>query len=90
VTVTAFDAAGNPTKVKTTRGTTDSYDVFEYDAEGETVTVDGTHGTLYQGDRQLRYGQMAVASLAGMAPVYLLAVFFQRWLIRGLTSGVGR
>lgn len=42
---------------------------------------------LYQGDRQLRYGQMAVASLAGIAPVYVLATFFQRWLIRGLTSG---
>ncbi|MGF1473987.1 MAG: carbohydrate ABC transporter permease [Geminicoccaceae bacterium] len=46
--------------------------------------------SLYQGDRQLRYGQMAVASLAAMAPVYLMAVFFQRWLIRGLTSGAGR
>lgn len=42
---------------------------------------------LYQGDRQLRYGQMAVASLAGIAPVYVLATFAQRWLIRGLTSG---
>jgi multiple sugar transport system permease protein len=46
--------------------------------------------SLYQGDRQLRYGQIAVASLVGMAPVYLLAVFFQRWLIRGLTSGAVR
>lgn len=43
--------------------------------------------SLYQGDRQLRYGQIAVASLVGMAPVYLLAVLFQRWLIRGLTTG---
>ena len=43
--------------------------------------------SLYQGDRQLRYGQIAVASLVGMAPVYLLAVFFQRWLVRGLTAG---
>jgi multiple sugar transport system permease protein len=46
--------------------------------------------SLYQGDRQLRYGQIAVASLVGMAPVYLLAVLFQRWLIRGLTTGAMR
>lgn len=46
--------------------------------------------SLYQGDRQLRYGQMAVASLAAMAPVYFLAMFFQRWLVRGLTSGIGK
>lgn len=43
--------------------------------------------SLYQGDRQLRYGQMAVASLVGIAPVYLLAMFLQRWLVRGLTAG---
>jgi multiple sugar transport system permease protein len=30
---------------------------------------------------------MAAASLTGMAPVYLLALLFQRWLIQGLTSG---
>ena len=30
---------------------------------------------------------MAVASLIGIVPVYLLAMFFQRWLIRGLTAG---
>ncbi len=43
--------------------------------------------SLFQGDRQLRFGQMAVASLVGIVPLYLLAAFFQRWLIRGLTSG---
>ena len=46
--------------------------------------------SLYQGDRQLRFGQMAVASLAAMVPVYFLAIFFQRWLVRGLTSGMGK
>ncbi|MEM7024759.1 MAG: carbohydrate ABC transporter permease, partial [Pseudomonadota bacterium] len=46
--------------------------------------------SLYQGDRQLRYGQMAVASLVGMIPLYVLATFFQRWLIRGLTTGAVR
>ncbi len=43
--------------------------------------------SLFQGDRQLRFGQMAVASLVGIMPLYFLAAFFQRWLIRGLTSG---
>ena len=43
--------------------------------------------SLFQGDRQLRFGQMAVASLVGIAPLYFLGAFFQRWLIRGLTSG---
>ena len=43
--------------------------------------------SLFQGDKRLRYGQMAVASLSAMAPVYLLALFCQRWLVRGLTSG---
>lgn len=46
--------------------------------------------SLFQGDRQLRFGQMAVASLAAMVPVYVLAVFFQRWLVRGLTTGIGK
>ncbi len=43
--------------------------------------------SLFQGDRQLRFGQMAVASLVGIIPLYFLAAFFQRWLIRGLTTG---
>jgi multiple sugar transport system permease protein len=43
--------------------------------------------SLFQGDKRLRYGQMAVASLSAMLPVYLAALFFQRWLVRGLTSG---
>lgn len=46
--------------------------------------------SLYQGDRQLRYGQMAVASLVGIIPVYLLATVFQRGLVQGITSGGGR
>ena len=46
--------------------------------------------SLFQGDRQLRFGQVAVASLTAMAPIYLLAVFFQRWLVRGLTTGIGK
>ncbi len=42
---------------------------------------------LFQGDRLVQFGQMAAASLAGMIPVYIVALFFQRGLIRGLTSG---
>ena len=43
--------------------------------------------SLFQGDRQVQFGQMAAASLAALAPVYVLAVFFQRWLVDGLTHG---
>lgn len=46
--------------------------------------------SLFQGDRQLRFGQIAVATLAAMLPIYLLAVFFQRWLVGGLTKGIGK
>lgn len=42
---------------------------------------------LMQGGREVMFGQMAAASLAGLIPVYLLALFFQRWLIGGLTQG---
>jgi multiple sugar transport system permease protein len=42
---------------------------------------------LFQGDRLVQFGQMAAASLTGMIPVYIVALFFQRGLIRGLTSG---
>lgn len=43
--------------------------------------------SLFQGDRQVQFGQMAAVSLTALMPVYVLAVFFQRWLIEGLTSG---
>ncbi|MBF4561209.1 carbohydrate ABC transporter permease [Agreia pratensis] len=43
--------------------------------------------SLLQGGREVVFGQMAAASLTGMIPVYLLAVFMQRWLIGGLTQG---
>lgn len=42
---------------------------------------------LFQGDRLVQFGQMAAASLTGMIPIYLVALFFQRGLIRGLTMG---
>ncbi|GAA4187449.1 carbohydrate ABC transporter permease [Gryllotalpicola kribbensis] len=43
--------------------------------------------SLMQGGREVMYGQMAAASFTGMIPVYLLALFMQRWLIGGLTQG---
>lgn len=43
--------------------------------------------SLFQGDRLVNFGQMAAASLAGIAPVYLLALFAQRYLVEGLAHG---
>lgn len=49
---------------------------------GLTVAI-----SLFQGDRFVNFGQMAVASLAGIAPVYVIAFLFQGRLIGGLTAG---
>jgi len=43
--------------------------------------------SLFQGDRGVQFGQMAAASLAAIVPVYIAAVFMQRYLVGGLTSG---
>lgn len=43
--------------------------------------------SLFLGDRLTNFGQMAVASLTGILPVYLLALFSQRWLVEGLAHG---
>jgi multiple sugar transport system permease protein len=43
--------------------------------------------SLFQGDRNIEFGQQAVASLVGIAPVYLLAVLAQRRLVAGLVAG---
>lgn len=43
--------------------------------------------SLFQGDRFVNFGQMAVASLAGILPVYVIALFFQNRLVGGLTAG---
>ncbi|MDQ0393594.1 carbohydrate ABC transporter permease [Labrys monachus] len=42
---------------------------------------------LFQGERLINFGQMAVASLTGIVPVYLIGLFAQRFLIGGLTAG---
>ncbi len=43
--------------------------------------------SLFQGDRFAHLGRIAAASVAGVLPVYAVAVLFQRWLVSGLTSG---
>lgn len=43
--------------------------------------------SLFQGERLVNFGQMAVASIAGIVPIYLIALFLQNRLIGGLTAG---
>ena len=52
--------------------------------ESRTLTVGIS---LFQGERFVNFGQMAAASLAGMIPVYFVAVLVQKWLIGGLAHG---
>jgi multiple sugar transport system permease protein len=49
---------------------------------GLTVAI-----SLFQGDRFVNFGQMAVASLAGILRIYLIALLFQNRLVGGLTTG---
>jgi len=42
--------------------------------------------SLFQGERVVNFGQMAAASLIGIAPVYALAMLFQRHLVGGLSA----
>lgn len=39
------------------------------------------------GERVQNYGKIAAASIIGLIPVFAAAVFLQRWLVAGLTSG---
>lgn len=57
---------------------------FTHDDASRTLPV---AIALFQGERLINFGQMAVASLTGIVPVYLLSLFAQRWLIGGLTAG---
>ncbi|WP_187977005.1 carbohydrate ABC transporter permease [Mycetocola sp. JXN-3] len=43
--------------------------------------------SLLLGDKVQDFGQLAAASLVGVAPVFAAAVFLQRGLVAGLTSG---
>lgn len=43
--------------------------------------------SLFYGERTPHFGKIAAASVIGVIPVFAAAVFFQRWLVGGLTSG---
>ncbi|HBR88665.1 MAG TPA: carbohydrate ABC transporter permease, partial [Microbacterium sp.] len=46
--------------------------------------------SLFYGERTPHFGKIAAASVIGVLPVFAAAVFFQRWLVGGLTSGAVR
>lgn len=52
--------------------------------ESQTLTVGLS---LFQGDRTVQFGQQAAAGLMGIAPVYVLALLAQRYLVGGLAAG---
>lgn len=58
--------------------------VMTYRPDTQTLPVGIS---LFQGDRLVNYGQMSAASLAGILPVYVLALIFQRYLISGRIRG---
>jgi len=41
----------------------------------------------FQGEHGMQFGEISAAALTGILPVYILAMFFQRYLIHGLTRG---
>jgi multiple sugar transport system permease protein len=57
---------------------------FAQDSSAQTLPV---LLSLFQGDKNVEFGQQAVVSLIGIAPVYVLAVAAQRRLVAGLSSG---
>ncbi|BCI51653.1 ABC transporter permease [Mycolicibacterium litorale] len=52
--------------------------------DSQTLTVGLS---LFQGDRNVQFGQQAAAGLLGVLPVYVLALAAQRYLVGGLTAG---
>lgn len=52
--------------------------------ESQTLTVGLS---LFQGDRNVQFGQQAAAGLLGIIPVYVLALTAQRYLVGGLSVG---
>jgi multiple sugar transport system permease protein len=52
--------------------------------ESQTLTVGLS---LFQGDRNVQFGQQAAAGLLGILPVYVLALAAQRFLVGGLSVG---
>ncbi|MEU1666240.1 carbohydrate ABC transporter permease [Streptomyces sparsogenes] len=57
---------------------------FAQDSSAQTLPV---LLSLFQGDKNVEFGQQAVVSLLGVAPVYVLAVAAQHRLVAGLSSG---
>jgi len=43
--------------------------------------------SLFQRDRLVNFGQMAAASLAGILPIYVIALLMQKHLVEGLAHG---
>lgn len=41
----------------------------------------------YEGEHGLQFGEMSAAALTGILPIYLIVLFFQRYLVEGLTQG---
>ena len=41
----------------------------------------------YEGEHGLQFGEMSAAALTGIVPIYVLVLFFQRYLVEGLTRG---
>jgi multiple sugar transport system permease protein len=41
----------------------------------------------YVGEHGLQFGEMSAAALTGIIPIYILVLFFQRYLVEGLTHG---
>lgn len=57
---------------------------FQQRSEVQTLPV---ALSLFQGERNVQFGQQAVVALIGIAPVYLIAVLAQRRLVAGLAAG---
>ena len=58
--------------------------VLTYSDKAQTFPI-GISG--YEGEHGLQFGEMSAGALTGILPVYILAFFFQRYLVQGLTRG---
>ncbi len=58
--------------------------VFTRTAASQTMTV---VLTLFIGQYEVAWEDMAAAAVITMLPPFLMALFFQRYLVRGLTLG---
>ena len=41
----------------------------------------------YEGEHGLQFGEMSAGALTGIVPIYVLVLFFSRYLVQGLTRG---